>query len=211
MMARLPQPGRVKTRLAATVGNEVASEFYRLCAERLLRESDRLPQHVHRYLFYAGAPEEAVVQRWAHRILHYEAQQGRDLGQRLAHAFFTVFARGAHKAVVVGSDIPDLSAGAVREALRLLDRYQVVIGPDHGGGYYLLGMKMLYPELFRNVSWGTSAVYGQTLHTVVSLGLSAAILPTLVDVDTEADLRRWLSLQPAEERLQRQIAGLLGG
>lgn len=193
MMTRLPRPGRVKTRLAATVGDETAAEFYRLCAEGLFRESQRLPQVVRRYIFYADAEDAARVRAWAGDGFRYEAQPAGNLGRRLASAFYTVFEQGARRAVVVGTDVPDLSAGVIERALALLERYPLVIGPDHGGGYYLLGMRMLYDDLFlRDLSWGTNEVFSQTLRIMRELELVPAFLPVLIDVDTAGDLRRWV-------------------
>ena len=201
MMTRLPRPGRVKTRLAATLGDEEAAEFYRLCAERLFRESERLPQRVRRYVFFADAQDEERVRAWAGSSFRYEPQPGGNLGQRLAAAFRTAFEQGASKAVVVGTDVPDLSSGVIEGALGLLERYPLVIGPDHGGGYYLLGMRMLYADLFlRNVAWGTNRVLGRTLNIMRSLDLVPAFLPVLIDVDTGGDLRRWVEERESVER-----------
>ena len=201
MMTRLPRPGRVKTRLAATLGEEVAAEFYRLCAERVFRESERLPRWVRRYVFFADEQDEESVRAWAGSAFRYEPQAAGNLGRRLAAAFGTVFEQGARRAVVVGTDVPDLSARGIEAALRLLDRYPLVIGPDHGGGYYLLGMRMLYADLFlRDVAWGTNRVLGRTLTIMRSLDLVPAFMPELVDVDTGGDLQRWLEGRESAER-----------
>jgi len=193
MMTRLPRPGRVKTRLATTVGDDAAAEFYRLCAERIFRESERLPQEVWRYIFFADVEDAERVRAWAGGGFRYEPQPAGNLGCRLAAAFRTVFGQGARAAVVVGTDVPDLSAGVVEEALTLLQRYPLVIGPDHAGGYYLLGMKMLYADLFLgDLAWGTNRVFGHTLRIMRDLDLVPAFLPALVDVDTVGDLRLWV-------------------
>ncbi|MDX1664459.1 MAG: TIGR04282 family arsenosugar biosynthesis glycosyltransferase [Candidatus Promineifilaceae bacterium] len=208
VMARLPRQGQVKRRLAATVGEQAATELYRLTAERLFAESRALPVQIRRYLFYAGAADVQPFREWAGDAFHFERQRGPDLGHRLAHAFETVFAQRAQKAVVVGSDIPDLSAELVKQAFHLLDHYPLVIGPDHGGGYYLLGMKMLYGDLFlRRLTWGTERVYGETLRIMRALDLVPAVLPQLIDVDLEGDLRRWLERGPIS-RQQETLAQL---
>lgn len=213
MLARYPRPGQVKSRLAATVGDEVAAEFARLSAERLFAESGRLPQTVRRYLFFADAADAAEVRRWAGEAFRLQPQVAGDFGRRMSAAFHTAFREGAHKAVIVGSDIPDLSASLLAEAFHLLDQYPLVIGPDRGGGYYLLGMKMLYADLFlREVSWGSERVLGQTLRIMEALDLVPAFLPALIDVDTEGDMRRWLQgREPAaEEALERYLRRHLG-
>lgn len=196
ILTRVPRPGRVKNRLAARLGPELASESYRLMAERLFRESERLPLSVARYLFYDEPRERAAVRSWAGGGFHYVPQNEGDFGSRMLEAFRTVFHEGARKAVIVGSDVPDLSADIILEAYHLLDRYPAVIGPDYWGGYYLLGLKMIHPDLFlRNLHWGTSRVYRHTLQIMTGLGLTPAFLPRLIDVDMEGDLQHWLRRQ----------------
>lgn len=192
----------MRSRLARTLGEEIATNFHRLCAERLFLELERLPIPVQRYLFYAGKDEEAALRSWTGDRFQYELQEGKDRGERLRHAFATTLSRRVDKAVIVGTDIPDLTAGLIDEALHLLDAYDVVIGPDHNGGYYLLGLKALYEELFQNVPWGTSRVYGYTLRKIKTLNLSLAFLPVLIDVNTEDDLRRWVEADRRSRRGQ---------
>lgn len=200
ILARHPRVKAVHSGLARTLGEEVATEFHRLSAERLFLELERLLLPVQRYLFYAGDEEEAALRRWTGDRFTYEAQVGRDRGERLQHALATIFSGRATKAIIVGTDTPDLTAGLIDEALHLLDDYDVVIGPDHRGGYYLLGMKALHGELFNGVPWGTSRVYGHTLRMIKTLELSLAFLPVLIDVSTEDDLRRWMD---ADRRSRR--------
>lgn len=200
ILARHPRIGAVRSRLARTLGEDVATEFHRLSAERLFLELERLPVPVQRYLFYSGNDDEAALRQWTGENFQFELQQGLDRGERLRHAFTATFERRYRKAVIVGTDVPDLTAGLIDEALHLLDSYDAVIGPDHNGGYYLLGLKAMHEELFHDVPWGTSRVYGHTLRRIKSLGLSLAFLPVLVDVDTEADLRRWME---ADRRSRR--------
>jgi uncharacterized protein len=193
ILARMPQQGRVKSRLAATIGSEAAADSYRLMAEHLFAECERLPPSVTRYLFYADSGDADAIRGWAGSAFHYEPQRPGDFGQRMMAAFQTVFHQGARNAVIVGSDVPDLSAAIISEALHLLNRYPIVIGPDRGGGYYLLGLKMVYPDLFlRRLAWGTHYVLGRTLQIIRELGMAPAVLPRLIDVDVEGDLWQWL-------------------
>lgn len=212
MLARYPRPGRVKSRLASTVGEETAADVARLCAERLFVESNRLPPSVRRYLFFADPADAQAMRRWAGDDFRLKPQITGNFGGRMAAAFRTAFGEGAHKAVIVGSDIPDLSESLLQDAFHLLDHYPLVIGPDLGGGYYLLGMKMLYADLFlRDVTWGTNRVLAQTLRIMEVLELVPAFLPALIDIDTEGDARRWLrSRKPQsgrrlEQYLRRQL------
>lgn len=192
ILARHPRAGAARSRLAHTLGEDVAAEFHRLSAERLFLELERLPVPVQRYLFYTGNDDEAALRRWTGGGFQFELQRPSSRGERLRQAFATIFARRYRKVVVVGTDIPDLTSGLIDEALHLLETYDAVIGPDHNGGYYLLGLRALHHELFHDVPWGTSRVYGHTLRMIKALDLSLAFLPVLVDVNTEDDLRRWM-------------------
>lgn len=198
VLARAPRRGQVKSRLAATLGDEAAAEAYRLIAGQLFAECERLDPAIARFLFYAGPGDAALMRAWAGGSFRYVPQRRGGFGQRMMAAFEVVFEEGARKAVIVGSDVPDLSATIITGALRLLDHYPVVIGPDHGGGYYLLGLRMVYPDLFlRNLPWGTHFVYRHTLQIMQGLGITPAFLPRLLDVDVEGDLWHWLEGQRA--------------
>jgi hypothetical protein len=121
-------------------------------------------------------------------------QEGGSLGQRLCNTFNRILGNGARKAVIVASDVPDLSARVMEEAISSLDSNDVVIGPCYDGGYYLLGLKELCKELFTGISWGTEQVCRQTLDAAREKNLKVHQLPTLFDIDTVADLRQWSQL-----------------
>ncbi len=201
IFVRFPRPGKVKTRLARSLGKERAAEFYRLCAENTLREIRWLSGKVERYIFCADEADEIEVRRWAGSGLHFAVQEGEGLGQRLENAFKSTLGSGAQKAVIVASDVPDLSAGILNEAMQALDESDIVIGPCYDGGYYLIGMKRLYNQLFQGISWSTEKVYRQTLDIIKEKGLSVYQLQTLIDIDSETDLRKWAEMdrpkQPA--------------
>ena len=191
VFVRAPRPGKVKTRLARTLGDERAAEFYRLCTDNTLTEINRLPREVERYIFFAESVNSYEMDRLTALGFKVAVQEGKNLGERLDNAFRRVFENGARKVVIVASDVPDLSAKVMKEAIDGLDNSDVVIGPCYDGGYYLIGMKELHKELLTGISWGTDCVYRQTLDSAKSNGLTILQMPILIDVDTEADLRRW--------------------
>jgi rSAM/selenodomain-associated transferase 1 len=193
IFVRSPHGERVKSRLAATLGDGFAADFYRLCAEHIIRETDRMQSRVRRYVFYAGKEEGCAVRRWLGRSFYFKAQSGGGLGDRIEHAFGTVFSHGAEKAVIVATDVPELTHDIMDEAMQALNSCDVVIGPCHDGGYYLLGMKRLHSDLFKDIPWSTERVYEETLLRIESQGLSSRVLPSLWDIDTEDDLRQWLA------------------
>jgi hypothetical protein len=127
-------------------------------------------------------------------------QQGADLGERLANALGHHLDLGYRRAVIMNSDGPTLPLACLEEAFLGLDGADVTLGAGHDGGYYLIGMKQLYPELFQGIDWSTEMVVPQTLAICRHLGLSVHLLPEWYDVDVADDLdrlRRDLSRDPA--------------
>ncbi len=194
VFVRFPSPGKVKTRLAQSIGNEQATEFYYTCADAILREISRLTGEVERYIFYSDKIDENKIKRWIGPEFHFMLQEGDTLGQRLENALNNVFGNGAHKAMVIASDVPDLSVDILNEAMQALDKSDIVIGPCYDGGYYLIGMKRLYPELFQGISWSTPKVYRQTLDIINEKMLTVYQLQTLIDIDSQTDLCQWAEM-----------------
>jgi rSAM/selenodomain-associated transferase 1 len=199
IFARFPRVGEVKTRLARTIGSEAATDFYRLCAEHVFHESGIINCDVDRFLFYSDGTDENQVREWVGSDFQLEAQTGDDLGERMKNAFRWIFERGAPKAIIIGTDVPDLSAGIIQAAIAALDSCDVVIGPCQDGGYYLLGINEPHTELFTGIPWSTDAVLEKTLDKAGALHLVVKQLPVLADIDTEADLRCWLEADSTDK------------
>jgi rSAM/selenodomain-associated transferase 1 len=191
VFVRAPRPGKVKTRLARSLGDEKAAEFYRLCTDAALEEIGQLSREVEKYICFAEPINKYEMKRLAGLGFKVAVQEGESLGQRLCNAFSRVLENGARKVFIVASDVPDLSAKIMKEAVSGLDNSDVIIGPCYDGGYYLIGMKELHEELFHGISWGTERVCQQTLNIAEENGLTVRQLPILSDIDTEADLRQW--------------------
>ncbi|MFH5831400.1 TIGR04282 family arsenosugar biosynthesis glycosyltransferase [Halalkalibaculum sp. DA3122] len=178
-----PHQGKVKTRLAESVGAQKALQIY----HQLLR-----------YTCDVVKPLEADVQVWYSDYIplndmwdevgaEKRTQIGETLGQRMKHAFNCGFAGGYQRIGIIGSDCAQLETDHLRQAFRELEGNEVVAGPSRDGGYYLLGMRNYYPELFEDKEWSTSGVYAATVADIDSLDLSFAELPELNDVDTLDD------------------------
>ena len=197
MMVRYPEPGKVKSRLAADLDENQAAEIYRACAEILFTAAGGLPEAIEKYLYCADHLDVERVASWAGRRFKCQAQPGGDLTMRLENVFKTAFDKGMSKVVIVASDVPDISAGIFGQAFATLARHDVVIGPSTDGGYYLIGLKRNYSQLLSKIDWGTSAVLNQTLKAAKNLGLSVHLLPPLQDIDTADDWRRWQGIQTA--------------
>mmetsp|Transcript_7911 Transcript_7911/g.13691 ORF Transcript_7911/g.13691 Transcript_7911/m.13691 type:complete len:223 (-) Transcript_7911:307-975(-) len=215
VFARLPVPGKVKTRLAAGVGPERACDFYRACSEHIVRETGRC-EGVRRVLFFSDERERAAVKQWMQDLdqsMEVECQaQVPDLGERMSAALDDEILKGARKAVIIGTDIPDLHADLVQTALRALDTYDVVLGPAADGGFYLLGLKTAHPELFKGIVWSTDTVLETTFANAAAAGIRVApvdILPTLRDIDTAEDLREWHRKVDASHVLYNVVSQVL--
>ncbi len=189
---RYPENGNVKTRLAKTTSSDFATSFYKTCAEKIVNEVKKI-KSINRFAFYSNKEEKTKVEKWLGSKLFFSPQEGKSLGERMQNAFAKVLSTGAKKVVIVGTDVPDLSAEIIREAFKKLDDSDIVIGPSKDGGYYLIGMKKMYPELFSGIKFSTNTVFSETIGQIRTLGLSYYTLPELQDIDTEEDLIRWLN------------------
>lgn len=187
VFARVPQLGRVKTRLARGIGATAALRFYRLSLTATLRHLARDPRFD---LRIAATPARARARQFGISLparIDIVAQRAGHLGRRMLGALRDA---GRRPAVIVGCDIPDLDAVAVIEALRALAAAQVVLGPARDGGYWLIGWRGAppSPRLLDGVRWSTDAAMSDTLARLGARRVARARL--LADVDDAADLAR---------------------
>ena len=181
-----PVLGKVKTRLAAKVGNEEALRLYNDLLSYTRKVTDNLS--FEKFLFYSDHIDSD--DEWDNKeYLKCRQAQTDDLGLRMRDAFKTVFDKGFQKAVIIGSDCIDVTVNIVQEAFVVLDHKDIVIGPARDGGYYLLGMKKLHSRLFMNKKWGTDTVFKDTLSDIKQLKLTYNKLPELSDIDEIEDLK----------------------
>ncbi len=190
IFAKYPQMGKVKTRLAATAGELFAYEFYKLCSQNTFDECSGLS--VEKYLFFTGEDEDKF-KSWAGGNFLLTAQDGADLGERMRNAFRSVFNNGAERAVLIGTDIPGISARLINNALEMLEGSDAIIGPANDGGYYLIGLKKLEESIFENIPWSTRHVQEITLLRLKHLGFKTYLLEELFDIDSEKDLKECIS------------------
>ena len=188
--------GKVKTRLAASVGHEAALAIY----YQLLRKTREVtkPIRVDKVVYYSERADPDDL--WENEHYQKACQQGPDLGERMKNAFQKSFAEGYESVCIIGSDCMEISSSLIKEAFEKLQNSDAVIGPSQDGGYYLLGMNQFIPQLFENKVWSTDTVFTATLDDLNTLGMSHCELPVLSDVDTAEDLGDWFSeiYQPGE-------------
>jgi rSAM/selenodomain-associated transferase 1 len=180
---RNPQLGKVKTRLARTLGNEEALRIYHILLGKT--RSAALGCAAKPWLFYSDFIDEKDA--WDVRFFHKTIQHPGDLGERMESAFQQAFDSGAQKVVIMGSDCPELTGVMLDHAFELLDSADFVLGPVPDGGYYLIGMKTMEPTVFQGIEWSTETVRTHTIEKIEQARKSFALLPMLQDVDTEAD------------------------
>jgi len=184
-----PVLGKVKTRLAATVGDEKTLEIYRLLQAHTNKVTTPLIQD--KWLFYSDEVETNDI--WDNDQYHKQVQQGNDLGEKMLNAFQHCFDLGYEKVCIIGSDMMDITTSIIENAFSQLEKNDAIIGPAVDGGYYLLGMKKLYVPVFLNKDWSTESVLKNTLKDLKENNLSYHSLVSLNDIDTEEDWKDFLS------------------
>lgn len=193
ILSKQPVAGQVKTRLCPPLAPEQAAGL----AAAMLQDSIERCQAgaaaggYRAALWYAPASAEPWFRRAAPRLALFP-QRGADLAERMAQAFALGLAQPETQSMVlIGSDQPMLAGERILEAHRALEAgSDLVLGPDAGGGYYLLGMKRPHPELFSSIPMSTAAMGRQTLELAQELGLRVQLLEQGYDVDVAADLLR---------------------
>ncbi|ALI97682.1 TIGR04282 family arsenosugar biosynthesis glycosyltransferase [Rufibacter tibetensis] len=196
VFVRAPKLGKVKTRLASTIGNERALQVY----EQLLQITHNAIVPVEAVKWVCYADEVSEVDLWSQGNFEKRLQSTKnELGHRMHETFAQGLVEGFSPIIIIGSDCPGISSQLIEEAFLKLETSDVVIGPAQDGGYYLLGINFLVPELFANIPWSTDKVLTSTLAAAQQLNLAVSLLPQLADVDEEADLVHWPQLQASAQ------------
>jgi rSAM/selenodomain-associated transferase 1 len=159
IFTRNPELGKCKTRLAATVGDQNALAIYKFLLAHTVKITRNLSADI--YVYYSEQIRDTDI--WDNSIYRKRQQHGENLGIRMHNAFTEVFNMGYTRAIIIGSDMYDMTTQDIEHAFTVLDKNDFVLGPAEDGGYYLLGMKTVKPSLFKNKTWGTETVLNKTL------------------------------------------------
>ena len=181
-----PEKGKVKTRLAASVGNDKAYNIYIKLLEYTIETAGRV--WADKQIWYSSFIDEN--DGFGGEGFEKKLQFGNDLGKRMSNAFRHGFDEGYGKIVIIGSDCPGLTNDIAEKAFRELESYDAVIGPSEDGGYYLLGMNRYYPGLFRQIEWSTEVVMKETVSKFEEKNINFTKLEKLNDIDTLRDLEK---------------------
>jgi rSAM/selenodomain-associated transferase 1 len=194
VFVKFPEPGKVKTRLAAGIGGEAAAQVYRSLTDQVL---SALPDGEDVRVVFDPPGREDDVRRWLAPALarfgavEFWPQAAGGLGRRLADAFAHAFVAGrAATALAIGTDCIDLAGRHLAEARdRLAAGADVVFGPALDGGYYLIGMSQPQPAIFHDIPWSAPDTLARSLAAAARAGLSTALLEPLRDIDDLGDWR----------------------
>lgn len=187
-LTKWPEPGRVKTRLAKHLGQAKAAELYSHFVLDLANTLGSLPCDT--LCFHDPSVEAKRFEQWLGPQHTYQAQQGGDLGQRMANAFSWAFDHHYDHVIAIGTDSPDLPHALLQQALDALTSHDMAIGPSQDGGYYLIGFSKtgFQSAIFDQVTWSTCRVYQQTCDQIKRMGCRVHTLPVWYDIDTQEDL-----------------------
>lgn len=189
VFARAPVAGLVKTRLAPELDADRIAELYKCFVEDVVQKlrQEGLPVRL-----CCHPPESGeMVRQWLGRGIEYQSQYGSDLGEKMSVAFASAFSSGADRAILIGTDIPDLPGTIFTKGLSALSDHDAVIGPAVDGGYYLIGFRSnaFQPSIFKNIPWSTASVYNLTLTRLHACRASVYQLPQWRDIDSYEDLK----------------------
>lgn len=180
--------GKVKTRLAETMGDRAAFEAYQRLVDYTHQAASKSP--IQKILFFSDYLEEDVSN--FPQGYRFELQSAGGLGEKMGNAFQKLFGENFDRLVIIGTDCAEITPEIISRAFDSLEDREVVIGPAKDGGYYLLGMREFHPGLFEGIPWSTDQVASLTLDYLAGNRISYAVLPTLADVDVEAD---WIKVK----------------
>ena len=188
LFLKYPERGKVKSRLAKDLNKDIALLLYKNFILDLL-DTLKKGRFIIKICFHPPESKEKMSD-WLGNDYDYMPQKGKDLGERMKNAFTTVYSEGFLKAVLIGSDIPDLNYTVLNEAYKS-DDHDAVIGPASDGGYYLIGFKnqSFLPDIFEGIEWGTGAVFKKTIDILKKNNRRVRILPEWQDIDRVEDLR----------------------
>jgi len=189
ILTKTPEPGQSKTRLVPPLSFEEAAELARAV---LLDQLQNLARFTAAQLFIAFTPPSAAS--FFEALLPREAscfyQQGDSLGDRMRHAFDVLFSRSFSRVLLIGGDLPAVPLEALADAVAALENNtEIVLGPSLDGGYYLVGMSRMIPEIFEGIIWSRPDVLTLTTAKLVALKRKYKLISPWYDIDTVDDLR----------------------
>ena len=208
LFVKVPGKDEVKSRLARGMDGDFVLRLYEsmvLDTIDMLNDA-RIPFRI------CYAPPDALeeAKAWLGQDHAFMPQTGDELGERMELAFSRIFAEGTAEAVLIGSDIPELTTKVIHEAFASLATHDAVVGPANDGGYYLIGFRKstFSPVFFRDMPWSAPAVFRETIGRLRAASLSVHVAPECIDADTKEDLKTLLAMNEGREASSRAMSML---
>lgn len=207
IMAKAPRPGSVKTRLVQSLPVEAVTALYRCLLSDTLALAHSLCDV--KVAMMCPASDVQELEQLAGGATSVAAQQGDGLAAALDSVFAQFATTGRQRVIAFNSDSPHLPVSVLANAFEMLTTHDLVVGPTHDGGYYLVGAKAAHTELFHGDGMGTRSALDALLARARRLQLSVRFTDPFYDIDVEGDLARLAAeLQLAPERAPRTAAWL---
>lgn len=190
LFAKYPEEGKVKTRLAESIGEQKAAQFSQLCSDMSFKAVKRIGR-LDKYVCIADKKNKERFKDWIGDEFKIKFQKGGTLGEKIFNLFKSTFKKKYNKIVFLVTDIPDVSTDIIIKAFLKLENKDFVIGPTTDGSYYLIGMNKPFKDIFQNITFGRSQVLEKTIEKINEMGLSYELLKKLYDIDYYEDLINW--------------------
>ena len=174
---------KVKTRLAKSIGDERAFQVYKQLVEITEKATQNVKAEKHIYF------SDAIIEEKWQKTTKF-VQKGTDLGEKMQNSIEKGFKDGFDKIILIGSDLPDISAQIIKKGFDELTKNEVVFGPAEDGGYYLVGMTKPHFFIFQNKAWSTDDLLETSLKELQQNEVDFSLLETLNDIDTFEDLKQ---------------------
>lgn len=199
IFTRFPQENSTKKRLIPKFGAKFAANLQKEMTSFIVKKVSLIQvlRETEIYIYYTHNDQELdyknEMKEWLGDSYNYIQQNGKDLGEKLINSVRDAFDSGIEKVVIIGSDIPDINHHILDRSFNILDKMDAVIGPAKDGGYYLIGLKngKEYETIFKNVIWGTSSVYEETISRFKNGRFKWGTLDILEDIDEPEDVVIW--------------------
>ncbi len=192
LFVKYPEKSKIKTRLAKDINEDFVLELYKFLVIDILFTINK--SNYDFKIFFDPPGYLSKMKNWLGDQYSFIEQNGKDLGEKMKNAFLNIFEDNYNKAIIIGSDIPDISDEILLESLNRLENNEAVIGPTFGGGYYLIGFKKdsFLDKVFYGINWSTNTVFNLTMKIFKQNKYNTYILKKLNDIDTIYDLKKFI-------------------
>ncbi|MHC6179803.1 TIGR04282 family arsenosugar biosynthesis glycosyltransferase [Clostridium sp. JNZ X4-2] len=193
LMTRVPIPGKTKTRLMEFLTGEECAKLHTRFLLDVFRVCSMLGSGIDIYLTYTPKENLSYMRDIIPSYINIFPQSGNDLGNKMDNAINKVLYKGYEKVILIGTDIPEIQPSYIKKAFYILEDKDVCLGPTEDGGYYLIGMKERYSEIFsNNIRWGKKSVIEGTMDIANRSNKTIGFTHKCCDIDTKSDLIKFM-------------------